>query len=59
MAASGGVNRQWFAQGFERDPLHGPLGRRLAHPAEELPSLADGLPVAPARPSGKSFNYMK
>src|SRR6516164_262570 len=32
----------------ERDPLHDALGRRMAHAAEGLPALADGLLVVPA-----------
>src|SRR3990167_875559 len=35
------------ARGVERDPLHGALRRRLAHAAEGLPALADGLLVVP------------
>lgn len=31
----------------ERDPLHGPIGRRLAHAAEGFPALADGVLVVP------------
>ena len=36
------------ARGAERDPLHGALRRRMAHAAEGLPALADGLLVVPA-----------
>src|SRR6516162_6312 len=36
------------ARGSERDPLHDALGRRMAHAAEGLPALADGLLVVPA-----------
>src|SRR3972149_3763297 len=35
------------ARSIERDPLHGALRRRLAHAAEGLPALADGLLVVP------------
>lgn len=36
-----------LARGSERDPLHDPLGRRLADAAEGLPALADGLGAIP------------
>src|SRR5215471_8709094 len=36
------------ARGAERDPLHDARGRRMAHAAEGLPALADGLLVVPA-----------
>jgi hypothetical protein len=36
------------ARGIERDPLHGTLRRRLAHVAERLPTLTDGLLVVPS-----------
>src|SRR3972149_2328578 len=36
-----------LARGGQRDPLHGALRRRLAHAAEQLPALADGLLVVP------------
>jgi hypothetical protein len=39
-----------FARGFERDPISGPLGRRLADVAEGLSAMADGLlVVSPVR----------
>jgi len=49
-AKSGRPARTDLREVFERDPISGPLGRRLADVAEGLSALADGLlVVSPVR----------